>query len=54
MANICKKLYNILQDNDHITYNITETDIEKLDLMVENTESLIFHSVTVPTAASML
>ena len=32
----CKKLYNILQDNDHITYNITETDIEKLDEFIRN------------------
>lgn len=32
----CKKLYNILQDNDHKEFNITKTDIEKLDDFIRN------------------
>ena len=40
----CKKLYNILQDNDHITYNITETDIEKLDEFIRCSAFLFYCS----------
>ena len=34
-------------------HELTNKVANQLFLMVENTESLIFHSVTVPTAASM-
>ncbi|CEQ08960.1 Uncharacterised protein [[Clostridium] sordellii] len=32
----CKKLYNILLDDDHKDYNITELDIDKLDQFIRN------------------
>ncbi|WP_148552152.1 hypothetical protein [Paraclostridium bifermentans] len=32
----CKKLYNILQDDDHKDYNITEADIDLLDEFIRN------------------